>query len=75
MVAINKFSTLVSIVFIVGTNPCSWSMKNEPLIRMYEKKLKGGGEPGISLHMISQHVDITTIIAQVMTHSCSHMNA
>lgn len=50
-------------------------MKNEPLIRMYEKKLKGGGEPGISLHMISQHVDITTIIAQVMTHSCSHMNA
>ena len=37
------------------------------------KNKNGGGEPGIDSHVISRHVDITAIIAKIVTKLCSHV--
>ena len=37
------------------------------------KNKNGGGEPGIDSHVISRHVDVTAIIAKIVTQLCSHV--
>ena len=44
-------------------------------IASFRRKIKTGGEPGLASHMISRHVDVTAIIAKVVTQLCSHVMA
>ena len=37
------------------------------------KNKNGGGEPGIDSHVISRHIDVTAIIAKIVTQLCSHV--
>ena len=50
---------------------CIASFPGSPLAP--RKNRKGGGEPGINLHMISRHDDIMAIITKVVMELCSHV--